>query len=157
MLRRKKPWKEKNNHMKLVQQKIQSWIIPRDFSKIGAYLATLTCMHSIVETRCDVPTDFAKQDHSTCFWGKVNRQLDKGQKLRSRYKSLCISTVKNTNLWKFQWTRMASLPRWGVHRNAVEWLLLRGHCRPLGTGTPVWRMGWCTQLPSVSMPQSPWR
>lgn len=48
-----------------------------NFPEQGAYLATLACMHSIVETRCNVTTHFTKQDHSTCFWGeRVSRQLD---------------------------------------------------------------------------------
>lgn len=94
---------------------ISFWLLP--------YLASLACMHSIVETRCNVATDFAKQDHSTCLWGrKVNCEIScKNTHIciwRNKY--LCISTVRKTYWWKFPGIRMAFSPQWGVHRNAVE-------------------------------------
>lgn len=94
---------------------ISFWLLP--------YLASLACMHSIVETRCNVATDFAKQDHSTCLWGrKVNCEIScKNTHIRIwRNKYLCISTVRKTYWWKFPGIRMAFSPQWGVHRNAVE-------------------------------------
>lgn len=91
------------------------WLLP--------YLASLACMHSIVETRCNVSTDFAKQDHSTCLWGrKVNCEISckNTHMCIWRNKYLCISTVRKTYWWKFLGIRMAFSPQWGVHRNAVE-------------------------------------
>lgn len=40
------------------------------FSDRGAYLAALACVHSIMETRRNVSTDFAKQDHPTWLWNE---------------------------------------------------------------------------------------
>lgn len=142
---------KKNQHTYEIFQffHISFWLLP--------YLASLACMHSIVETRCNVATDFAKQDHSTCLWGrKVNCEISCKNTHTHVYEGINIYAYRQLGKLTGESSRESA---WPFPRNGVCIGMLWSSCWCWGATIDLWELehqfgGWSV-APSCPLFQCP--